>query len=51
MGIMNVVYLNVRTLLGGKEHILIQDLIKYKIDIAFLSEVRCGMNKVIYNEG
>ena len=40
MGIMNVVYLNVRTLLGGKEYILIQDLIKHKIDIEFLSEVR-----------
>ena len=37
---MNIVYLNVRTLLGGKEHILIQDLIKHEIDIAFLSEVR-----------
>ena len=37
---MNVAYLNVRTLLGGKEHILIQDLITYKIDIAFISEVR-----------
>jgi hypothetical protein len=40
MDTLNVVYLNVRTLLGGKEYILIQDLIKYKIDIAFLSEVR-----------